>query len=204
MIKLDKNNELVPDHRPPSSEWLPNTTKGIAATDIAGVKVWRPVCNHYPYKIVEGKDFSLSLTEKFLLPRTFNKYELYINCTGLSSIPRHKLPEPLKKYRVAQEEIVLDWRDGAAIEFDAQFWIDLANYIRQNKMNALLFCSAGHGRTGTAAACLIMVLCDKTAREAIKWVRKNYCSLAIENLTQEEYIKLIGKQLNKLNTGKKK
>lgn len=48
-------------------------------------------------------------------------------------------------------------------------------------------CMGGHGRTGTVAAGLAVVY-GVGAREAIDLVRKSYCTLAIENKTQEDLL----------------
>lgn len=49
-------------------------------------------------------------------------------------------------------------------------------------------CIGGHGRTGTALACLL-VLQGLPAKKAIRRVRDDYCELAIETKSQLELIK---------------
>jgi hypothetical protein len=49
-------------------------------------------------------------------------------------------------------------------------------------------CIGGHGRTGTALACLA-VLAGLPAREAAGWVREHYCTAAIETAEQEEFVR---------------
>ncbi len=48
-------------------------------------------------------------------------------------------------------------------------------------------CLGGHGRTGTALACLA-VLGGHPAGEAVAWVRANYCSKAVETPEQEAFV----------------
>lgn len=48
-------------------------------------------------------------------------------------------------------------------------------------------CLGGHGRTGTALACMA-VIGGLPAQEAIDWVRGKYCSKAIESPEQEWYV----------------
>lgn len=48
-------------------------------------------------------------------------------------------------------------------------------------------CLGGHGRTGTALACLA-VLVGQDPAEAVAWVRANYCPNAIETRAQEEFV----------------
>jgi hypothetical protein len=48
-------------------------------------------------------------------------------------------------------------------------------------------CLGGHGRTGTALACLA-VLTGTPAAEAVGWVRANYCTKAVETDEQEAFV----------------
>ena len=48
-------------------------------------------------------------------------------------------------------------------------------------------CLGGHGRTGTALACLA-VLAGHPARDAVAWVRSSYCAKAVETPEQEALV----------------
>jgi hypothetical protein len=48
-------------------------------------------------------------------------------------------------------------------------------------------CLGGHGRTGTALACLA-ILSGHPAGEAVAWVRANYCTDAVETSQQEVFV----------------
>jgi hypothetical protein len=48
-------------------------------------------------------------------------------------------------------------------------------------------CLGGHGRTGTALACLA-ILTGHPALDAVAWVRSGYCSKAVETPEQEAFI----------------
>jgi hypothetical protein len=48
-------------------------------------------------------------------------------------------------------------------------------------------CLGGHGRTGTALACLA-VLCGQPSGEAVTWVRARYCAEAVETGEQEGFV----------------
>jgi hypothetical protein len=50
-----------------------------------------------------------------------------------------------------------------------------------------LGCLGGHGRTGTALACLA-ILSGVPPSEAVTWVRENYCSSAVESRQQEAFV----------------
>jgi hypothetical protein len=48
-------------------------------------------------------------------------------------------------------------------------------------------CIGGHGRTGTALACLA-VLSGQRPQDAVAWVRANYCSEAVETSEQAAFV----------------
>ena len=48
-------------------------------------------------------------------------------------------------------------------------------------------CLGGHGRTGTALACLA-ILSGSPAADAVAWVRTKYCPKAVETAGQEAFI----------------
>ena len=50
-----------------------------------------------------------------------------------------------------------------------------------------LGCLGGHGRTGTALACLA-VLAGTSPPAAVAWVRSAYCSQAVETPDQEAFV----------------
>jgi hypothetical protein len=52
-------------------------------------------------------------------------------------------------------------------------------------------CVGGHGRTGTALACLA-VLGGHPAGDAVAWVRANYCGQAVETAEQEAFVAGLG------------
>lgn len=56
-------------------------------------------------------------------------------------------------------------------------------------------CLGGHGRTGTALACLAILAGEKPG-DAVAWVRANYCSDAVETNAQEEWVTALGGEAN--------
>lgn len=52
-------------------------------------------------------------------------------------------------------------------------------------------CAAGHGRTGTALACMA-ILAGVPSDEAVEWVRRHYCRNAVEHEDQEEWVLSFG------------
>lgn len=54
-------------------------------------------------------------------------------------------------------------------------------------------CLGGHGRTGTALACLA-VLGGEPPQGAVAWVRANYCSKAVETPEQAAFVSSLNRQ----------
>ncbi len=89
------------------------------------------------------------------------------------------------------KEIVIDCKDMNAPMLYPSFWLHLRQIIENDPINfkrVVCCCFGGHGRTGTALACLYLAFFDDTVKHAIKVVKKLYCDNAIESSTQEQYI----------------
>ena len=54
-------------------------------------------------------------------------------------------------------------------------------------------CLGGHGRTGTAIACMA-VLAGAPATEAVDWVRANYCEKAVETPEQVTFVSTFARE----------
>lgn len=68
-------------------------------------------------------------------------------------------------------------------------FIKLINYLASQLnagKNVHVGCVGGHGRTGTVLAALVKVMTGE--EDAITWVRKNYCSKAVETSTQIQFL----------------
>ena len=83
----------------------------------------------------------------------------------------------------------LDWPDfGVPEDLDVlrRALTDLLDRAR-NGERVEVGCLGGHGRTGTALACLA-VLTGTPANDAVAWVRTNYCDKAVETDAQEQFV----------------
>lgn len=83
----------------------------------------------------------------------------------------------------------LDWPDfGVPEDLDAlrRALTDVLTRAR-NGDSVEIGCLGGHGRTGTALACLA-VLTGTPAADAVVWVRANYCYKAVETDSQEQLV----------------
>ena len=84
----------------------------------------------------------------------------------------------------------IDWPDfGLPADVDA-LRRDLRALLAQARRGDVveLGCWGGHGRTGTALACLA-VLTGTAPDEAVPWVRERYCPRAVETPAQEEFVR---------------
>lgn len=91
----------------------------------------------------------------------------------------------------------VDWPDfGIPRKFSAAVAaiIDVYNKAR-NGLWVEVGCIGGHGRTGTALACMA-VLGGMTSSEAISHIRDTYCDRAIESADQEWFVDWFDKYIN--------
>ncbi len=117
-------------------------------------------------------------------------FDLILNLTGDTAFCGHSIPiKELARWMKSSPppEILLDWPDMDAVNLPWEFWKELVQYLTSHRTRMLVFCVGGHGRTGTAIACL-MVAGGWERNNAIRWIRKNYCPAAIESKAQEDYI----------------
>jgi len=87
----------------------------------------------------------------------------------------------------------LDWPDFGVPEDTAEVMAALRSVLARARAGERVEvgCLGGHGRTGTALACLA-VLSGHPAGEAVAWVRANYCADAVETADQEAFIVGLG------------
>ena len=78
------------------------------------------------------------------------------------------------------------WTDREAPDVDPEFWVELNKHLVGDVMTC---CQGGHGRSGTALVCLLLVnALDYDAKDAIVHLRANHCPRAIESAVQHAYI----------------
>lgn len=147
-------------------------------------------CSHNPSHVINGKTWHVYAGTKSNCLSSVWDYDVILNVSnGMESVPKHQIPFKWgEKYTSCKtKEIMMDWPDGSIPVIPYAFWKDLKNHLVNTKGKMLVFCLGGHGRTGTAIACL-MVACGWSAGAAKAWIRRNYCKEAIETQVQEDYI----------------
>ena len=83
----------------------------------------------------------------------------------------------------------LEWPDFGVPEDAARVVVALRSLLDRARAQdrVEVGCLGGHGRTGTALACLA-ILCGHPPDEAIAWTRANYCADAIETGEQGVFV----------------
>jgi len=84
----------------------------------------------------------------------------------------------------------LSWPDGGLPDDDADAFLAALQAVRTHVRAGLVAeigCLGGHGRTGTALACLAVLSGVRTG-DAVAWVRANFCLAAIETPEQAAFV----------------
>ena len=83
----------------------------------------------------------------------------------------------------------LDWPDFGVPDDPASLVTALQSVLDRARTGEQVEvgCLGGHGRTGTALACLA-ILAGYPAAEAVAWVRADYCPKAVETADQEAFV----------------
>ncbi|GBD19820.1 hypothetical protein HRbin28_00254 [bacterium HR28] len=80
----------------------------------------------------------------------------------------------------------LDWEDRRVPPVGLAFWEKLWELLPEGV--TVFACCGGHGRTGTALAAMLIAR-GMDPEEAIEYVRRMHCRLAIETPGQEAYLR---------------
>jgi hypothetical protein len=158
---------------------------------------------HKPEQMIEGKDkkWGVWVGSRDGVVPSANEFDIAMNLSGRTILQDHSIPIPeLEKWANGGNkftEIIMDWPDGDAINLPLQFWLDLMTYLQEKQRKLVVFCIGGHGRTGTALACMLIAGLGWKAKKAIAWVRSTHCQRAIETKRQEDYIFQIGAAMKK-------
>ena len=98
-------------------------------------------------------------------------------------------PKHLGKWQNIKE-ILIDVPDYGIPHYPLTFYQDLVAELQDlrvnGKLDVLICCQGGHGRTGTLLAILVYLLLHE--QDPIVFVREHYCKKAIESQEQVKYI----------------
>jgi hypothetical protein len=157
----------------------------------------RPLCNH------KGPHWRIG--EATIVADRIHQIErkhglaLIIDCsdekpTYAEPAPRLVLPpgyESLTQFEYPEVPVIaVPWADYGAPELAPGFWTELVRLLPAGMVG--VGCVGGHGRTGTALACLRIAGLKESASVAFETVRREYCEDAVESAAQVEYIREVG------------
>lgn len=126
--------------------------------------------------------------------------ELVINFTSQPNIHSSlaQIPELAQHLVLPYKELMVPWPDMGVPCVKPEFWQALHKYIQDNKYEHVCFhCQMGHGRTGTALAAMLVANVGYSAKEAVEFVRQEYCKEAVETFSQTSYLQELDTTFNK-------
>lgn len=93
-----------------------------------------------------------------------------------------------ERWRPLWPHELLDWPDFGVPAHPAPVVEALESLLDRARegQRVEIGCYGGHGRTGTALACLA-ILCGQSPDDAVSWVRARYCERAVETDEQEAF-----------------
>jgi hypothetical protein len=141
-------------------------------------------CRHIPEEIMEidGVTYWASDADSIC----YFRGDLVLNLTSGSNITGAMREPNLKDhFDVTFEELMIPWRDGSVPQVKMTFWKALhAHILKKGYKDVAVHCFAGHGRTGTMLASLMVAVGGWNAQESVKFIRENYCDSAVETEIQ--------------------
>jgi hypothetical protein len=160
------------------------SSEGVFATELAAIrKAWdasgRPAAERHVHRTeVRFEDGTRVTGVTFLDDDPYQR--LNPPAFGLYLDGRWNPPWP---------HALIDWPDFG-IPSDSEFVHDALDDLHRRARSGAsveIGCLGGHGRTGTALACLA-ILAGTSPEEAVAWVRANYCAKAVETDEQENFV----------------
>jgi hypothetical protein len=158
-------------------------------------------CYHAPTKFLELKKGKVSYyVADRLGVREFDG-DLIINLTERPG-PRagsttYNIPSLGKHMQKLPDEIVLAWNDFSTPPVQSSFWGALHDHVILKKYKHVCFhCEHGHGRTGTAAAAMIITLQQLDVETSVNYIREVHCNQAVESDMQIQYLIDLDAELN--------
>jgi hypothetical protein len=162
-------------------------------------------CHHngqtVTFTLTSGKRLYAAQGHKLGLPGvSLGHLGLIVDCAGIVQGRRFVKGSTAPRYRSLNldafpDVVTLAWPDMTApTHVGIRFWERLVSMMPQD---TAVCCVGGHGRTGTALASML-VADGATAEDAIKRVRAEHCGRAIETKQQEDYIKGLAAERDKV------
>jgi hypothetical protein len=216
----------LPDYKPASGTNTTSAYKAPlpAGTTYHSLSEW---CQHDPIvgkPIFRAEDGTIELYVADCMggQKSYSKFDLALDC-GKAVMPVYPpasrlqsrlefAPElrthviPTKTLDPLTDNVMwIDWADRQAPPLYPEFWPSLVKILKERgngtkaePLRILTICQGGHGRSGSAAVCIMMSLTDYTPLEAITHLRAMHCARAIESEVQHKYLNLVGKHFGRV------
>ena len=162
----------------------------------SGYSAWTPACDHTPKKIFEHEGVSYYAADEDGADE-FGA-GLVLNLTARSHIlPSFSIPELKKHFAVEFDEVMVPCPDFGIPKVKDSFWRAIHKYsVKKGYKDVCVHCMGGHGRTGTALAALMIVLKKWSTKQAVTFLRTNYCEQAVESERQVDYLRELDETMN--------
>lgn len=166
------------------------------------VQIQAAACSHKPIKFLNADNLDVWVGKKS--DADSQPFDLIVNCSDFSMTVPKRYPRGFEALaaldpRAAVPILEIGWSDFTAPHFTYQYWTTLWQLLCDkalectHRYQVLLCCVGGHGRSGTASACLLLASRARpSAKSAIKQMRK-FCSGMVETAGQEQYIRKLRK-----------
>lgn len=177
---------------------------------------WKPVeqtCRHEATAVFKPKDSEIAyFGGSDCKVNEFEWEGLVVNCLDKDYNSEPELVKGPEAWVKSVSEFVLeankvknylaiDWPDYGAPPIVPGFWKAVNDEAEKQKVGkVLIYCMGGHGRTGTALSAVLIETSGFSAKQAVQWVRQNYCKRAVESKEQKQYLFDLEKHFK---TGKK-
>lgn len=173
-------------------------------------------CHHNPAEepLFSGENIDLYIADSSGFRQHYKEFDIAIDCGSILNAyqiygSKPNLFEGDKDLKEGMDEYVIpyatlepkvlkiDWDDRRAPRLKPEFWTELVSRLSGT---AVIACQGGHGRSGTGAVCMMMVLNPEyTPADAIIHLRAVHCARAIESKEQHDYIGMVGEYLGREN-----
>lgn len=184
------------------SQWCnhapePGVTPALFTAD--GISLWigdGPGCKKHTTQF----DVCIDGGNALDIPRSQDFTTLYGDPELSAALGAHVTPSTDHNPYPGVRILKIRWFDRAAAPVEPSFWPALLEELKKERdsrglsldssdpLRVMTICQGGHGRSGSAAACLMMCMTDYTPLDALTHIRAIHCARAIESKEQHLYL----------------
>lgn len=145
-------------------------------------------CKHLPTEVFEIDGITYWAADADGI--SYFRGDLVFNLTSYANVTgAMKVPELSNHFDIAFEELLIPWKDGSIPQVKPSFWKAMHEYaLSKGYKDVGVHCLAGHGRTGTMLAAIMIAIGRWDAKESVDFIRDRYCKSAVETEVQCLYL----------------